>query len=315
MVGRLFTHMILTRFNLKLLEVNTPDDEWLDRRLDLFEKICFPSIQAQSCQAFKWLVFFDDKTPARYRGRIEAYSKEPYFIPVFTDCDTFFGFHFPRELKPVINRYLNPGSRFLITTRLDNDDALHSDFVRMVQAEFAGQDLAAVNFHYGWQLCGRRLVKRGHPANPFISLIERLGSAPVRTVFCRGHAELGTVCPIRDITREETPAWLQLIHAENRVNRQSPGRSSPLVDLREGFSFLDVNEWENRPFNLPVGRRRLPGVAPFLRLFHGLVALPRQRESDAFRIFTSEFYAHADSRDELRRIIRDYREQRKRRKD
>ena len=82
-------YFILTRFNLLLWNKDKGGSkvrtlEWLEHRVELFEKYCFPSIKSQSCQDFNWIVLFDSKTPDKYKARIEEYQKScAQFIPVF----------------------------------------------------------------------------------------------------------------------------------------------------------------------------------------------------------------------------------------
>lgn len=62
-------HFILTRFNLRLWTKDkkqqpTRTSEWLEKRFQLFETFCLPSIKSQSVKNFKWIVLFDESTPA-----------------------------------------------------------------------------------------------------------------------------------------------------------------------------------------------------------------------------------------------------------
>ena len=75
-------HFILTRFNLRLVELSTDldsdkfgnkidRDQWLLHRFELFERYCLPSMAAQANQDFRWFLFFDEATPSQFRERIE----------------------------------------------------------------------------------------------------------------------------------------------------------------------------------------------------------------------------------------------------
>ena len=68
-------HFILTRFNLRLVEVSADldsdkfgnkidRDQWLLHRFELFERYCLPSMAAQANQDFRWFLFFDEATSA-----------------------------------------------------------------------------------------------------------------------------------------------------------------------------------------------------------------------------------------------------------
>lgn len=66
-------HYLLTRFNLALWIEDKNGaaidrEEWLKRRMALFETFCLPSVKNQSCQNFSWILLVDANTPAVYRG-------------------------------------------------------------------------------------------------------------------------------------------------------------------------------------------------------------------------------------------------------
>ena len=160
-----FQHFLLTRFNLGLYPADMNQaycdksgqapardpDKWMDDRLELFDKYCVPSVMNQSNKNFTWLVVFDPKTPSKYRERIERYRDDGVLVPLYAEsrcrdearvvAGRFRGkllrfLHFEAALpaaRDYITQKLNPDADYVITTRLDNDDAIHSDFVRRVQ--------------------------------------------------------------------------------------------------------------------------------------------------------------------------------------
>ena len=65
-------HFILTRFNLRLYPKDkngnvTLTPEWLEHRFQLFELYTLPSLSAQTCKDFKWIVLIDRETPQEYK--------------------------------------------------------------------------------------------------------------------------------------------------------------------------------------------------------------------------------------------------------
>ena len=166
-----FEHFILTRFALSYFEgvgEACLDEQYLDYRFRLFETICLPSVKNQTCQNFKWLVLFDSQTPAKFKKRIENLRKEyPPLLPCFIDLraeadpasekmyhqlnDEYESIvsglshnvtHFDNDrpsrivLPNVIRKIIEKNScstDYYVTTRLDNDDALHKDFIRIIQ--------------------------------------------------------------------------------------------------------------------------------------------------------------------------------------
>ena len=122
----------------------------------------------QSNQDFRWLVLFDIHTPANFRIRIQEYSRWPNFAPVYLEK-----YNLERVRERILSMIKIPG--YLITTRLDNDDALCRNFVEIVQSNFFGQDFEFLNLQHGYVWHRNRIYLRRLPSNPFISLVERLG--------------------------------------------------------------------------------------------------------------------------------------------
>lgn len=126
-------------------------------------------------------------------------------------------------------------ARYLITTRLDNDDALAWDFIAAIHSHFAAQDCQFVNFTYGLQLEGARVYHRADPANAFASLIERRSSRKPRTVFVDQHPRLGQHGPLAQVRSH--PMWLQVVHGGNVANEARGVRADPTGV----YSRFDVN--------------------------------------------------------------------------
>ena len=206
------THVILTRFNLA-----TPGREfairtqpgWLDGRFDLFRTWCLPAMGAQTDARFRWLVFFDEGTPAPHRAEIERLRREVPFEPVFTGLFASAGWG--RAVREVVA----PTTEWLLTTRLDSDDALACDFVERLRGA-ARPEAAAWNFRHGLIRADDALYAVRHPNNAFFSLSERMDGA-IRTASDIQHMRLFEEGPVRQI--DGAPAWLQLVHGGNVSNR------------------------------------------------------------------------------------------------
>lgn len=209
-----FSHFIITRFNIWSLDItNTrpegvPDKEWLSHRFRLFDTFTYPSVRGQKNQDFKWIVLFDVNTPGSFREKIDAYTDWNNFIPRFiTSLD---------ELPGIVSDETDETAKYLITTRLDNDDAIGVDFIELVQHQFSGQHFEFVNFSSGYVLHRDKLyLKTGFYSNPFISLVEKIGA--FKTVYCGPHNKLYDLGTIRKI--ETKPLWLQIVHKHNISNR------------------------------------------------------------------------------------------------
>ena len=122
--------------------------------------------------------------------------------------------------------------QFVITTRLDNDDAVSCGFIADVRRRFARQQFAFVNPTYGFELSNGRLYWRADPANPFVSLIERCGTARPETVLMCAHERVGQAGPVEQM--RDRPEWLQLVHGQNIANKRR-GIRVPLASLGGDF--------------------------------------------------------------------------------
>lgn len=240
-----FTHLILTRFNLRLPGVAPPEAGWLSHRVQLFEKFCLPSVRAQSNRNFGWLLFCDAGTPPECREKLDSYADagtvRPHYIRDI------------REVPAVVMESVERGSTHVITTTLDNDDALARTFVEKVQDEFRAQDFELVNFSSGFRLDLRKTKLYVHriECNPFISLIERKDQ--LRTVLgCGPHGSI----PLRfnEIRNIETePLWLQVIHDRNVAPTGVWGcRRVPLGRLAGHFT-LDYEHGADRESAFALG--------------------------------------------------------------
>ncbi|MDD3721371.1 MAG: glycosyltransferase [Lutibacter sp.] len=217
----MFQHYILTRFNLRATDWTTTKnkekvltEEWLKERFDLFENYCFSSVKNQSNQNFKWLVFFDVNTPEVYKLKVEKYKKSyENFYPFFIDGMPNFLPEIVRNIKMLDSK------KYIITSRLDNDDSIHEDYVNVVQSYFNNQNHLAIDFIDGYTLqIGEktRLGFQKHLYNPFISLIEK--KEDFKTVWFRSRH--GSWKYEKNIIRvKDKRLWLGIIHSKNKVNK------------------------------------------------------------------------------------------------
>jgi hypothetical protein len=224
------THLLLTRFNVQAGYGDPKaglDPKWLEHRFELFEKFCYPSVCTQLNQNFKWLVFFDDQTPELFKSKIAAYARYKNLIPVYVH-----GYFSESVLRSALAEHIDNGSSHMITTRLDNDDAISRSFIELIQAQFKGQSCEFINFNQGYCLHNQKLYLMEDSSNPFISLIESLDGSPLKSVLCVAHNKLKTVGNIHQVTDE--PAWLQVIHRGN-VSNIVRGKRQPLTLLGSQF--------------------------------------------------------------------------------
>lgn len=130
-------HFIITPFYVRRqftgktgkIEVQLAEPDWLEQRLRLFEDYCLASVANQSNQNFKWLIYFDDSTPAKYLDRTRSLTKSYQNISIKT-C----AFWETPTIITDVTAALVASTKWIITTRLDNDDGIHRDFVSMIHS-------------------------------------------------------------------------------------------------------------------------------------------------------------------------------------
>lgn len=238
----MFQHYIITRFNLRRTDwVKTKNDDkvlsakWLEERFELFENFCFPSVNNQSNKNFKWLVFFDVNTPEEYKIKIEKYkSLSTNFHPFYIDGMDMFLPSISEKIKEITT------TEFVITSRLDNDDSLHKDYVMTVQSTFDSQDYLAVDIidGYGMQTGSNvRIGKMRHLYNPYISLIEKKENC--KSVWSKGHTYWKYENRILRIKNKRL--WLTVIHEKNKSNKF------------RGYGSVSIATLED--FNISVSRK------------------------------------------------------------
>jgi len=214
-----FEHFFLTKFNVRSFPDKKPgcDPAWLENRFKLFDRFCFPSVQNQSNQNFKWLVFFDVDTPELFKQKITKYANQwSNFVPVYLDCPLPYG-EFPANVRDTVRHLIPADCEYLITTWLDNDDAIHKDYVQLIQSNFNQQDLETINFIFGYQFANSKLYLDFEFANHFISLIEKYNPETFHTCLCKPHKELYEVCSsAKKIFCK--PVWLEVVHGSNYMN-------------------------------------------------------------------------------------------------
>ncbi|WP_027721111.1 glycosyltransferase [Maridesulfovibrio zosterae] len=215
-----FKHYIITRFNVNIWPMpfeKRLEDTWLSQRFDLFQKFCFPTLQAQTNQEFTWLVLFDRRTPLPYQRIIQAYSKYPNFVALL--CDEW------DTVMPTAKAYIkenSPEADWILTTRLDNDDALSCKYVdslhRLVATlttqQFGPDKTLYINFTKGLQYCQEKFYDFADVTNAFVSLIEPKDF--LKTVFWVDHPAIYSVSPV--LQAQTPPLWLQVIHDINVYN-------------------------------------------------------------------------------------------------
>lgn len=228
-MSKIFNHFVITRFNLKQSiwnsdknGVNVNDEQWLLDRYKLFETYCFPSIESQTVKDFIWLVYFDKDTPEIFKLKNkELKNKCSNFSPVYVSDFLAFEKSLPKKIKELAMGDIT----YIITTRLDNDDSLHKDTVKMIQQNFSEKDHTIIDLQNGLALelkdtTNRLSIRKGVISGPFISYVETIKkNIELLTVYNREHLKWIGDANYVNVTKGFY--WLQLIHKRNISNALS----------------------------------------------------------------------------------------------
>lgn len=227
-----FDHFLLTRFSAVFRAGDVPaQEEWLRYRLGFFVDACWASVRSQQAADFTWLVLFDDRCPDDFREDVEELARG-VFTPVWTH-EAFSPTIFARIIAE------QSTAPWVLTTRLDSDDGIATDFMASVQREFDRQERLFVDFPRGVQIDRTGSVYLyDQLSSPFLTLIEKRdpsGAFP-QTVYAARHARARLHAPLREVSAP--PMWVQVIHGTNLLNIVVGPRISPRV-VNERFA-LDL---------------------------------------------------------------------------
>jgi hypothetical protein len=149
---------------------------------------------AQTTSDFRWIVLMDAGTPERFR------LKSCYY-------ETLYVSDWLNDLQAALNM---PG--WIATTRLDNDDAIHPEFMATIQQHLIRRK-RFLNIPNGWQLKGGKHIPIQHTANPFMTLVE----GGNKSIYFMPHGRaMSKYAPIIQIS--ERRLWTQIIHERNYIN-------------------------------------------------------------------------------------------------
>jgi len=252
----LFKHYILTRFNLidtswyntTIDHVNS--DEFLSARFSLFETYCFPSVKQQSNNNFTWFVLFNDQLPEKWRKKLDEYKQEfPNFEVRFMSAEE----SDPKNWNETLNHFVlkelkNSGDnvKFVLTTRFDNDDAIHLSFVDSIQKYFLEhREEMLINYANGLQYIPQyNVLKNLKVINGHFGTLAEKNTEKIRTVFSFSHNPLPDDLPAVKSLKTKKPMWLEVLHNTNVFNAPKFRLGYSVGDLFFiGFKHKNLNDF------------------------------------------------------------------------
>ena len=191
--------------------------EWVQDRFALFERYTIPSISNCYVKPDYWVILIGENQ-VEVSNRLQSILKH-------LDCKIviapYFGASIPLTVMISLKDLEYPAS--IVTTNLDADDMLSSDFFAVLKSlQFQDCCNICVSFCSG----SNYMVEDGifyhssYPDNPFLSLYETCRSPhEAQTVFFRMHTELMSFVRNTIFPRSYYPMWSSVIHENNLANR------------------------------------------------------------------------------------------------
>jgi len=204
----MIAHYVVTRININYQTNPTVKNfnTWFDARFKLLENICAPSIASQTKKNFTWLMLVAPKTsPAHLKKLQELEAKIPN-AKIIT-----------KKYSSYIKENLTD-EKYVITSRIDSDDALRSTYIEDVQNTFMKyKDKTKLPFiinysvgAYYYPKLNRAFKGSKKWVNQFVSFIEPV-SENLKTVHCQEHGKLDAFYSMIWLPTKE-PMWVWVIH-------------------------------------------------------------------------------------------------------
>lgn len=184
-------HFLITRFDY-------PDGyPHLKRRIELFNKYTLPSVKKQVNQRFKWIIL--SSNPEWFEG---------------IDCIV-------TRISGLKDILASVKSEWVITSRVDNDDALHPRYIAEVQAHSEPKEMVIDFRGYRYNLSTGKVVKFDSiyekKPSPFSSLIQKAGDVDIGVLKFK-HGDLSDHFPVKRLNQRR---WIQMIHETNKLMKWS----------------------------------------------------------------------------------------------
>jgi hypothetical protein len=235
-----FLHVIATRHGIGVF-----DEQWFAYRQLMLEHLTLASLDAQTHRDFLWVIAIDRDMPPVARARLEALAADrPYIHLAETELKRDF---VPDLVVRVREEAQARGKGWVLTTRLDDDDAIHRDLVgRLHQEARAYLAEGRANAAILSPTLGCNWVPReaaGHRAyhhSPSIGLSMLEPASRAATVYRRNHSTLAQLlapqgASVRHIDGE-TLWWLYAHTGLSDQQRDGSERMTKVADHPHAIS-------------------------------------------------------------------------------
>jgi hypothetical protein len=195
-------------------KVGIPTREWTRHRMGLFKQYCHQSLVNQRCQDFELLLLFDGETTDR---RIAAGLNK--VTPIFFDPEPKWKY----QIYDLVRSRIKPDTDWVLTTRIDSDDAIRDDYVKAMQRlarEFPADRVfyAPLGYVYNVELKRLRQVVRENWYTCFLTRLEPVSKKNIVTCYAPGMHGWKGIDPEEvkaNTVLHNRPVWVQVIHGKN----------------------------------------------------------------------------------------------------
>ena len=228
-------HILITRYG-----IGVKDPRWFKNRLPFFKFLTLPSIVGQLDESRRWVLRIEAETiPKEALNEIKEIISISRYILVADKSLSF------ESILP-----LNP-DQSLITSRIDDDDALRRDYFDNIEAQIneLGKNNDVPEFFTFWR--GIRLDLNGRSAKglqfPFFSCSVHCRSQLGSGIDCYSFPHSGIQKHCEDkgfdyhIIENEAPAWIYLRHELADSKNRLIVSADPEIELNEVNENFDVD--------------------------------------------------------------------------
>ena len=134
-----YQHFIIIRFSLAFSSENMQnmnyilDENRLEKRFKLFENICLPSLINQIKKDNVYIIInITNNLPEKWKNRLKELINDHSFIQI-QEFDNTINENFRTCLhNKFLEKYINPDTKIIATSRIDDDDALTPNFTDII---------------------------------------------------------------------------------------------------------------------------------------------------------------------------------------
>ncbi len=222
----------VTRFNLRIhvkgggrndhlggrhLVESADYEAYWRRRIDIFERVCVPSVLNLTPRPDAWYIAFDDVVPEYISALLDRLSMHPWIVPYFLNRRG--GWNTETLTGMLTGQLTALGKHFLCSTRFDSDDSLHQQFYGVLDRAISRlreigmlDETRCLNPTYGLAEAGGALTIYLRPHSMFESIFEPVESlnGPQRGP----HDRITEKMPLVEIVTNY-PMWIYHRHEAN----------------------------------------------------------------------------------------------------